>query len=330
MQCKALFISVSFIISFILAYGTAFAQTSAPTASAPIIIKPKKSKKKKRSEITPVNNHQISQPEMNIQEVLLRIEDGNNAVKQVRERDDRCAACELANEYSTGKDRASEIERKFNAKEANQEGSLTPPSKDENTSGIRSSMCGSRNGGYEVCISNGEVVPTRFKFSSGNIEKIYRQWDFYFENKARQDLGFTITDSKNGTVSSTKESHFMIFPRKYLPSIRIDGNNQIVTLPNGEQITYDVTTKKITGGVLNEDKVYNGEGVLIRADQTGDDARFAKKANTTATITKKGQSCKVPKKHLWPDQSQSSALHFKFVTDEEFDSYLKKQCGFGL
>lgn len=263
--------------------------------------------------------------------VMTQVNRANDTVKAVRERDEKCSECELNKRVqSTGNDRATEIVRKFNAKEANMEGDLIPPIKDENTSGIRSAMCGSRTGGYEVCIFNGEVVPGRFKFSSGNIEKTYREWNFHFENKARQDLGFTILDSKNGVVSTTKESHFMIFPRHNLPNIRIDGKNQIVTLPNGETIIYDVSSKKITGGVFSEDKVYRGEGVLIRADQTGDDGRFAKKGNTMATITKKGKTCSVPKKELWPDQSQSSALHFKYANDVEFDKYLKKRCKFGL
>ncbi|MBK9323495.1 MAG: hypothetical protein IPM97_11240 [Bdellovibrionaceae bacterium] len=263
--------------------------------------------------------------------VMTQVNRANDTVKAVRERDEKCSECELNKRVqSTGNDRATEIVRKFNAKEANMEGDLIPPIKDENTSGIRSAMCGSRTGGYEVCIFNGEVVPGRFKFSSGNIEKTSREWNFHFENKARQDLGFTILDSKNGVVSTTKESHFMIFPRHNLPNIRIEGKNQIVTLPNGETIIYDVSSKKITGGVFSEDKVYRGEGVLIRADQTGDDGRFAKKGNTMATITKKGKTCSVPKKELWPDQSQSSALHFKYANDVEFDKYLKKRCKFGL
>lgn len=271
-----------------------------------------------------------AQPVTNpVTETLMRIQEGNRAVKKVRERDEGCASCELANEYSAAISRSEQVQRKFKAKESNQEGSLVPPSKDENTSGIRSAMCGTRKGNYDVCISDGDVTPSRFTFTN-RIDGKNRLWSFHFENGARQDLAFSISDSPDGRGSTSKETYIMLFPRKYLPAIRIEGDKQIVTLPTGEVVVYDVTTKRVLSGVFSENKTYSGNGVMIRADQTGNDARYGRKNNSTATITKQGKTCKVAKSHLWPDQSDSSALHFKFATDEAFDAFLKQKCGFGL
>ncbi|MBC7370941.1 MAG: hypothetical protein H7326_05210, partial [Bdellovibrionaceae bacterium] len=187
-----------------------------------------------------------------------------------------------------------------------------------------------REGGYDVCIYSGDVSPGVFKITNGDPGGKSREWHFNYENRARQDLGFLITDV-SASGRQTNETYMMVFPRKFLPSIRISGNTQVVTLPTGETVTYDIATKKIISGVLNEQKNYSGNGVVVRADQTGsNEARFGKGQHGSATITKSGKSCQVPKKDLWPDQTESSALHFKFATDEDFDEYLKKKCGFGV
>ena len=264
------------------------------------------------------------------EETVQSVQRGNDAIERVNRRDGYCELCELQKQLSEG--RGQEFTGLFQAKEANREGEKAPPTQDRNNSiGIRSLRCGSRDGGYDVCIFSGDVSPGLIKIVRGNRNKDpLREWQFSFENKARQDLGLMITDISAGG-NQTNESYLMLFPRKFLPSIRVSGNSQVVTLPTGETVAYDLVTKKIIGGVLNEQKTYSGNGVMVRADQTGsNEARFAKGANATATISKAGKSCKVPKKDLWPDQTDSSALHFKYATDQEFNDYLQKKCGFGI
>ncbi|MNT55851.1 hypothetical protein D3C72_1931200 [compost metagenome] len=154
---------------------------------------------------------------------------------------------------------------------------------------------------------------------------------------------FTVSDAPNGTISATQENVFMLFPRHTLPHIRTEGNKQVVTLPTGETVTFNTRTKEIIGGVLSEDgpmalgggtknlsKIsYGGKGVMIRAVAGGSDPRLAAKSVGTAVVTKQGKSCSVPKKDLW-DQRGSSAVHFKYFSDKDFDTYLQRKCGFGL
>jgi hypothetical protein len=156
-----------------------------------------------------------------------------------------------------------------------------------------------------------------------------------------RDRQFRLSDLMNSLM------HF--FPRRFLPAIvNFDGRN-ILTLPTGEEVEFNAQTHEISAGVLaegpvdlNPDRsarkfptvVYNGKGVVVRANARGADPRLG----TTATITNgsplpscdKGaacQQCQVPARDLW---DQSGAVRFKFATDEEFDRFLLARCRFGL
>jgi hypothetical protein len=250
------------------------------------------------------------------EEVIESISKGNKAINGLSSGSESCAQA-----WS----RAMEIKNKFSTATVSEPN--IPPTKNENSLNNPDVICGSRPGDYDICIPKSSSAPSGFKFLNTSRD---RDWNFYFQDSARQDLGFSITDGMSTSGSRAKETYMMVFPRKSLPSIKIEGNHQIVTLPNGETITYDVTTKKILGGVLDDNKVYTGNGIVLRVDRTGNDARFSNSANPTAIITKQGKTCKVSKKSLWPDQSNSSALHFKYASDESFDAFLKQKCGFGL
>lgn len=225
---------------------------------------------------------------------------------------------------------------------------IIPPATDRNVHGVKPSKCSWHEGGYDVCIFLDNSGPLKFIFRNIGPNRIVssgparaREWSFNLPGAARQDLSFEIADMPNATVSLTQESFFMVFPRKTLPNIRTEGAKQIVTLPTGETVTFNTQTKEVVGGVLSEDapitqgvraldpaKVsYRGTGVMIRANLRAEDPRLGV---GTATITKLGKACKVPLKDLWPDQSDSSALHFRFPRDVEFDQYLKRKCGFGI
>jgi hypothetical protein len=177
-----------------------------------------------------------------------------------------------------------------------------------------------------------------------------RDFQFRFDDRARQDIHLSVTDwtpsrDKQFRLSGLMNSVFLFFPRKFVPAITAAGTAAIVTLPTGEKIEFDAETHEIVSGVLAEAPVdlsaprfpaveYTGKGVTVRANSRGNDPRVA----TTATIKTgspdpdcaKGQSCnqcRVPARELW---EQHGAVHFKFSTDEDFDRYLRRRCSFGL
>jgi hypothetical protein len=263
-----------------------------------------------------------------------RINAGNNAVKKLNEQNERCAICELndqtqssgANE--TRADELVKMKKQFDSLDAKGAGSLVEPKMDVNSTSTRAAVCGERPGNYQACIYNGEVVPGQIRLNNRTNTPLPREWQFDFAGQARQDLGISISDYNDNAYSQSKFTYMMVFPRRYLPSIRTDGDQQIVTLPTGETVTYDTKSKKVLGGALTDAKTYTGSNVVIKVDATGKEPRLGK---GTATISKNGKSCKVPLKSLWPDQSDSSMLHFKFPTDQEFDEFLKSQkCGFSV
>ena len=181
-----------------------------------------------------------------------------------------------------------------------------------------------------------------------------RDFQFRFEDRARQDIYLELTDwvpsrDKQFRLSELMSSVMHFFPRNHLPAIVSLGGRTIVTLPTGEEVEFDPKTHEVLGGVfseapvdLNPDKTtrkfprieYTGKGVMVRANSRGTDPRIG----TTALITtgsppvncEKGTGCnhcQVPSKELW---EQKGAVRFKFSTDLEFDRYLLTRCGFGL
>jgi hypothetical protein len=315
------------------------AEAAAPPSTA--------SKKSKAKATTPPpdiaigEDGTVTDPLYDPEEALNKVIEGNAAVDKVHNLNDRC--CELSDTYQRDAGGATEnaehalaVRAKFEAKSSHDEGVLTEPSTGENTFGSRSTVCGTRPGNYDVCIFEGDVSPGRFRFTNKVVtaaaEGRSREWTFSFEGKNRQDISFDVLDSTDGKSRQVKDSHMMVFPRKYLPNIRIEGQKQIVTLPTGETVTYDVTTKEIIDGVLSEGPLgkgpgnvaYKGNGLLLRIDGNTE-PRQGKGA--MATISKGGKSCRIPAKSLWPDQSDSSALHFKFATDDAFNEFLKTKPG---
>lgn len=295
-----------------------------PSLNVPKFSKAKKSKKKKSStasDVSPVD-------------VVERINAGNQAVKKIKEQNDRCVVCELNDKAQTtgaSETRADELikmKKQFDSLDSKSEGALVEPKTDVNSTNTRVAVCGERPGNYQACIYNGDVVPGQIRLNNRTNTPLPREWQFDFAGQARQDLGISISDYNDNAYSKSQFTYMMVFPRRYLPSIRTDGDQQIVTLPTGETVTYDTKTKKVLGGALTDAKTYTGSNVVIKVDATGKEPRLGK---GSATISKNGKSCKVPLKSLWPDQSDSSMLHFKYSTDQEFDDFLKTQkCGFSV
>jgi hypothetical protein len=213
----------------------------------------------------------------------------------------------------------------------------------------------------------GRVVGFEFSNRGGNrivaqrqdVEKglfFTRDFQFRFDDRARQDIHFSVSDwspsrDKQFRLSELMNSVLLFFPRNYLPAIANSDGRTVVTLPTGERVEFDAQTYEVRGGVfseapvdLNPDKAarrfaaieYIGKGLVVRANARGSDPRLG----TTAAISSLSQNsscegtdcknqCQVPSKELW-DQNEKGAVRFKFSTDEEFDRYLLSRCGFGV
>ncbi len=283
------------------------------------------------------------------EETVRKVTDANSALQKHGKPGGPCSECDLQKVHS--RDVGVEEEKKtvFAAKASQDPAVMILPSRTQNPFGVRSTRCNTYAGAVDYCTFEGDSEPGKFKFRNSGPNKIVsggdlnraREWEFNFEGNARQDLGLSISDMPNGTISQTQESFIMVFPRKTLPSIRTVGNRQIVTLPTGETVTFDTQTKQVIGGVLSENgamtnggkslqpaKVsYHGNGVMVRVDTRGNDPRLSA---DTAVITRQGKTCSVQAKKLWSDRSGRSAAHFKYFSDADFDSFLKTTCGFGL
>jgi hypothetical protein len=207
--------------------------------------------------------------------------------------------------------------------------------------------------GFEFSNRGGNpILPERYDIEKNRL--FTRDFQFHFENRARQDIHLFVTDwapsrDRQFRLSELMNSVMLFFPRNYLPSITNAGERFVVTLPTGEEVEFDARSREVKRGVLSEGVVdlnpnksvrafpainYTGKGVMVRANARGSDPRIG----TTATIIsgsadpncQRGVNCnrcEVPAKELW---AQTGSARFKFSTDQEFDRYLLSRCGFGL
>lgn len=243
-----------------------------------------------------------------------------------------CDDCELAKTYQRDT---------VNANEAN-------ASRREpviiNPLGITPSICRSLDNTmvFESCTYEGASSPSRFKITNSGPNSIVsknkdpnrnRQFSFEAPGFATQDMMLKLTDSPSSRDKELQESYFMFFPRTALPALSSDGNYRVMTLPTGETVTFDVQGK-IVDGPLKENQPltagstakvsYSGKGMTLRVDAVGSDPRMG--SQSMAVISYGNQDCHVPKKDLWPDQRESSALHFKFASDKSFKEFLQVKC----
>lgn len=204
---------------------------------------------------------------------------------------------------------------------------------------------------FENMGDNRIVDSTRHKYSQ-------RVFNFDYLEQARQNIALQVDDSPNSTVSHTMHSIFMFFPRKNLPLVRQDESQIHVTLPTGEQVIFDKDSKEILSGVLSEgpidvspdrfkrhyaDMKYSGRGVVLRVNARGQspqlgqyetnkiDMEHGMKGSVDVLIINgtTGERCRRPKADFW-EPLDVSPIEFKFPTDEEFDIYLRINCGFGI
>jgi hypothetical protein len=207
--------------------------------------------------------------------------------------------------------------------------------------------------GFEFSNHGGNrILPPRYDISKDQLYT--RDFQFRFDDRARQDVHLSITDwvasrNKQFRLSELMNSVMLFFPRNYLPAVVTVGDRNILTLPTGEEVEFNAATHEVSGGVFSEAPVdlnldrsarqfpavrYTGKGVMVRADARGSDPRLG----TVATVTtgspaadclqgKACNQCEVPAKEIW---AQSGAARFKFVQDQDFHKYLLSRCHFGL
>ena len=156
-----------------------------------------------------------------------------------------------------------------------------------------------------------KVVGFEFSNTGGNLilpprrdalknQFFTRDFQFRFDERARQDIHLLIADwvasrDRQFRLSELMNSLMHFFPRTTLPAIVNVGERNIITLPTGEEVTFDAATHEIRGGVLAESPVdlnpdrsarkfpgieYKGKGVIVRANARGTDPRIG----TTAVI----------------------------------------------
>jgi hypothetical protein len=181
-----------------------------------------------------------------------------------------------------------------------------------------------------------------------------RDFQFRFDDRARQDIHLLITDwapsrDRQFRLSELMHSLMYFFPRTVLPAIVNLAETHLITLPTGEEVEFNAKTHEIVGGELSESAVdlnpdrnarkfpgveYRGKGVVVRANARGSDARLSAMATIVTgspdTTCDKGiicNQCQLPARELW---DQSGAVRFKFATDREFDRFLLARCPFGL
>lgn len=185
-----------------------------------------------------------------------------------------------------------------------------------------------------------------------------RSFHFDYPEQARQNISLEVYDAPNSSVSHTMHSVFWFFPRKNMFLAEEVGATTEITIPTGEKIIFQTESKEIIGGVFEEgpldnskertkrlypDLKYNGRGVILRVNARGQspqlgefekskiDMEFGVKGSAEVLIINgtTGQRCRRPKSDFW-EPIDVSPIEFKFPTDDEFDIYLRNNCGFGL
>lgn len=228
------------------------------------------------------------------------------------------------------------------------------------TSPLHPLRCSPSGFGWEQCSSTIDNKIEGFKVINNGPNSVIKTSEYYidrtmsfeFSDRARSDMKLLVSDSPDEKTSHTTYSIMLFFPRSVLPTIKRVGDELEVTLPNKEIVRYNANTREIIGGVFTEGPIakhgiapnikYKGNGVMIRADKTGDlpygdiEKKDGKKAPSisTATISKKGFSdCKIKSDDIWYTDYQKDGQVFikpNLSNDQGMDKFIKERCGFSL
>jgi len=165
-----------------------------------------------------------------------------------------------------------------------------------------------------------------------------RNYNFEYPEHARQNLQLMIDDAPTATYSENLHSLIMVFPRKQVWTVEQLSGTLSVTIPTGEKMIFSKNSKEIVDGVFVEGPVrkktypdlrYTGQGIFLRANGKGMSPQLDSSDSVFILNGSTGQKCQRPKEDFW-EQIDVAPIEFKFPTDEEFDQYLKINCGFGI
>ena len=110
--------------------------------------------------------------------------------------------------------------------------------------------------GFEFSNHGGnQILPPRYDSSKDQLYT--RDFQFRFDDRARQDVHLSITDwvasrNKQFRLSELMNSIMLFFPRNYLPAVVTVGDRNILTLPTGEEVEFNAATHEVSGGVFSE------------------------------------------------------------------------------
>lgn len=283
--------------------------------------------------------------------VTVAAESAGNVEALIRDLNDntRCIACEAIREQTT-----DEPDTGPDPVETPQVATPGPATAFPRIwSGYDLAACGGSRGspgGYDIknlgsCQGN-ERVDAGYVFRPGpgnqftNVQTRYpggsqpgRFWELASRNQAFNETYLVMEEYGGGPDSHNVKSYMFLLPRTTVPSVRTEGNNIIATLPTGETVTMDKTTKEIKSGALTEGAIdlntdrfqrrppninYNGTGISIRLDH-----RFEHPLTGTATATVKqgSKTCSIPRTAILDDEGR-----LKTETDAALVAVLNQSC----
>jgi hypothetical protein len=160
-----------------------------------------------------------------------------------------------------------------------------------------------------------------------------RFWELATINQAFNETYLVIEESAGGPDSHDVKSYMFIIPRVTVPSVRVEGENIVATLPTGETVTMNKHTRAIVGGALTEgppdlttDRFqrrppnihYAGTGISIRLNHRFDHPLTS---SETATVKQGNRSCNVPRTALFNAEGE-----LKTTTDASLVAVLNQSC----
>lgn len=209
--------------------------------------------------------------------------------------------------------------------------------------------------------SNRYGDPYTYVESTNETDEIYypkRSYDYDFPNRGKEAT-FTVVDSpikekydSKGNIierypsSDIKITNYMFFPRKKVPSITQRNGKTYMTLTTGEKVIFNAESGQVDGGAFIEEKAntvevrkkdkrfypdkkfsYQGEGIWIESKITyvKDEREPGSVLPIHSLVAGKKHTCKMKSEDLF-ETNKWSCSKFKFTTDQEFYSALKKKC----
>jgi hypothetical protein len=166
--------------------------------------------------------------------------------------------------------------------------------------------------------------------SNGSVTRF---WELASINNAFNETYLVMEEATGGPDSHNVKSYMFILPRKTVPSVRVEGESIITTLPTGETVTMNKRSRAIVSGALTEGPIdmgtdrftkrppnihYSGSGISIRLNH-----RFEHPLTNseTATVKQGNRSCNVPRAAIFDAEGK-----LKTTTDASLVAVLNQNC----